>query len=543
MKGFLALAKISFLDLLLSTTGGKGRNGKGKSRSGWMALLLLAFIMVFISGNYSFMLASVLGPMGGLDVMLMVMILAGILFSSFLTLYLSQSLLFSAKDIDLVLSLPVSSFSVLLARLMALYLEILFMVELFLIPCGVAWLMNGGGGGVGFMVLLMLAGVFLSFIPAFFSLVFGSFIGLLISKTRFKNLFTTLLNILFLVAIMFFSFGSSGYMETLGTNIEPMRASLLSSLPPLGWLIQALTGPQLLLFLLVAALCVLPFFLLSLLISRFYKKMLTSLLSQHVRSDYRLGAAKTRSSFSALMGKEARRFFGTPAYLMNSGIGMILMLLGAGALLFFKASIQDVLVLLTKSSEMATLDITGYVAPVLLAIVLFFLITFEPSAVSISLEGKNLWILKEAPLNANTIFFAKAGFHFVAGAVCTIPSLLVAGYALLLPWADTLLILLLALSFLALNALTGVVINLKHPRLDADNDTIVVKQSASTLLGMLTTLLQGLVLGGLYFLLVMTLGLSFSVFALLSVVVLLAGSAALALWLRGRGAKLFLQLS
>lgn len=541
MKAFYALAKVSFLDLLLSTTGGKGRNGKGRQRSGWAALLLLAFIMAFVSGNYSFLMAGALGPMGGLDIMLMIMVIVGICFSSFLTLYLSQSLLFSAKDIDLVLSLPVSTFSVMLARLMALYMEILFMMELFLLPCGIAWLANGGSGGVGFILLLLLAGVFLSFIPAFLSLLFGSIIGLLIARTRFKNLFNVLFSIVLLVGIMFFAFGSTGYLDNISTTLQPLRDALLGGFPPLGWLVQAVSGPSLPMFLLLAALCALPFFLLSWLISLFYKKLLTSLLSQHVRSDYRLGRAKIRSSFSALLGKEARRFFGTPIYILNSGIGMILMLVGAAALLFFSGTLQSMLALVAAQTGIP--NIYAFLSPLLLAVILFFLMTFMPTACSLSLEGKNLWILKEAPLAAHTIFLAKAGFHIITGAVCAIPSILVAGFALALPPADTLVILLVALCSLVLNAFTGVVINLKHPRLDAENDTIVVKQSASVLLSMLAFLLEGLLVAGLYYLLVQMLGLPFLAFAALACLLLLAGCALLYLWLRGRGAKVFAQLN
>ncbi len=540
MAGFLAMAKINFLNLLLTTSGlGRNRNGKGKQRSGIAALLFIGILMAFISSNYSFTLSAVLGPLGGLDLVLMLMLAVGIFFSIAITLYSSQGLLFSVKDIDLVLSLPVSTFSVLLSKLLALYLEILFMMELFLIPAGIAFLVNGGGGGAAFLLLLILAGVLLSFIPAFLSLVFGSIIGLLIAKTRFKNLFNTLFSLLLLVGIFVIIFFASSRMDQLDlASIPALRSAMMGALPPLAWAVQGVTQPNVLLLLLLALACLAPFFLFTLLISRFYKKLLTSLLSQHVRSDYRVKGLAAKSGFAALLGKEARRFFGTPAYLLNAGMGMVLMLLGAVAMLIFQGSIREVLAQILGIPILS--GATAYFPPILLGLCCFFFMTFTPSSVSISLEGKTLWILKESPLSTGAIFMAKVGLQVLMGAICTIPSILVAGYVLRFTPLDTVLVLLLALAFLLLSAITGLVINLKYPRLDADNDTIVVKQSASVIFTLLATLLEGALLIGLYFLLGPALG--FTLFSLAGLVLLLGGSALFCLWLRGRGTKIFTQL-
>ena len=46
-----------------------------------------------------------------------------------------------------------------------------------------------------------------------------------------------------------------------------------------------------------------------------------------------LGALRTRSPFAALVRREAKRFFGTSIYFLNTGIGLAFLLVGAGYLL------------------------------------------------------------------------------------------------------------------------------------------------------------------------------------------------------------------
>ncbi|MDL2254545.1 hypothetical protein LJC49_10865 [Ruminococcaceae bacterium OttesenSCG-928-I18] len=539
MSGLWALIRVHFQSLLLTTAGGRGRGGKRRQMSGLKAFVFLAFVMAFISGSYSMMLAQALGPLGGLDIMLMMMVVMGVLFCIFFTVYLAQGLLFSTKDIDLVLSLPVSSFSVLLAKVAALYLEILFMLELFLLPAGVVWLTSGGSGGLGFLLLLLLEGVFLSFVPAFVALLFGTLISMLISRMRYKNLFNTVFSLLLVGVIIVASVGIPRYIETSGTDIDGMRSTLASFFPPLSWMVRAVIEPNGLLLLAVAALCLVPFFLLVLLASRFYKKLLTSLLGRQVRSDYKLGTVGSRGGFSALLAKEARRFFTTPAYLLNAGMGMMMLLVATVVFLFTKNSIHAALASIAALA--GGLSLASVLPLLVLVVMVLCIMSFLPSSVSISLEGKTLWILKEAPLDVGRIFLAKAGFHFLCGAAVCVLVTPIEAYVFSLSPFSALGVLLLSLLYLALTAMTGLAINLKFPRLDAENDTVVIKQSASVIFSMLAGLLEAALLVCVY-LVCSALGLGFTVFSLVGGLILLLLCCLLARWLSTRGRTLFAAL-
>ena len=65
-----------------------------------------------------------------------------------------------------------------------------------------------------------------------------------------------------------------------------------------------------------------------------YKRILSSLASHVTRSDYRLREVKAGGRFAALFKKECGRYFGTTIYLLNTGIGAV-MLLGFSVYVLF----------------------------------------------------------------------------------------------------------------------------------------------------------------------------------------------------------------
>ncbi|NLW78816.1 MAG: hypothetical protein GXY32_05325 [Ruminococcaceae bacterium] len=542
MKAFLALLNVSFKNLIL-TTGNVGGRKKRKAATGMGSLVLISLVMLYISAMYSFMLGSTLGPLGGLDVMLMAMTLMATLFPLVFTIFAAQSLVFSTKDLDLVLSLPVSAFSVMLARLMALYLEILLMVELLLIPAGVVWLMQGGGGGIGFLLLLVVTGIFLAFVPTLIALIFGGLISLLISRfQRFKNLFTTLFSLLVLAGVMVLvlnfnaSFGSGA--ELLTGDIEGFRAAIGGAFPPVQWLVQALTGPSPLVLLAIFACCLLPFLFITWLFSLSYKKLLTMLASHKLKSDYKLGAVKGGSSGGALFRKEAKKFFGTPAYLLNAGISYFLLIAASVVAVIFKGTIGEFL------GEIASVGAEGqmilsYLPPILLLVLLFFAGLTFISCVSISLEGKTLWILKEAPIGTGRIFFAKAGFNFLLSGITIVVCVPLVTYAFNLWLADMAAMLVLGLLFSLLVSTAGLFINLLLPRMDAENDTIVIKQSASVIVTMLFSFVM---VGGLVALFFALQGLGFALFSVIAGAILAVLCLLAILLLNTKGRKLFAAL-
>ena len=94
----------------------------------------------------------------------------------------------------------------------------------------------------------------------------------------------------------------------------------------------------------------------------------------------------------------------------------------------------------------------------------------------------------------------------------------------------------LGTAFSSFTALLGLAVNLCLPKLDALNDTVVVKMSAAATVSTFSGIAAAVGCAALLW----RLGGGAGIFV--SAVVLLAGSFGLALWLRGRGARRFLEL-
>ncbi len=539
MKPFFALVYINLLDLLLSTFGSKfSSKKKTRQRSGWMVLFILAGLMLYISGLYSYLLAQILAPLGRLDSLLGLMLFFGVFFCTTLTLYLAQSLLFSAKDNRQLFSFPVSAFSILLARLSALYLEVLFIMEVFLLPTGIVYLLFSQNLSLLFLPTLLLVGVFLSFIPTLISLLFGLVNTFVISKTPFKHFFTILIGFLTPLAMMVLSFTFSSSSVSAG-GILALGERLL--IPPFSWAVRACTGDPISLFLL-ATLCVLPFFFFVLCISRFYKPLLTSMLGEQRRTNFRLQPMQTKTPFFSLFLKEAKRFFQTPSYFLNCSFSLILLLLAAFSSVFFRSTLSSVITPLMQSLPGGIpFDTQGLWSIVLLSFLCFVSLSFQPSAVSLSLEAKSLWILKTAPVSSGTVFAAKIAFPLACSFPCFLLATPLLGFFLSLSAWQCIELCLLATAGSTLSSVLGIILNLKHPRLDATNDTVVVKQSLSTFLGLLFGFLQAFVVVSLYAVCVL---LGFGVFSFLPSFLLLLAACFLAIgWLRKNGDALFLALN
>ncbi len=535
MTKFFVLVRLNLLNALLSTFGNSnsGKTTKRKS-SGWVVLLSLSALMLYVSGLYSSLLAQTLAPHGQLDALFSLMIFFGIFFCTTLTIYLAQSLLFSASDNGQLFSFPVSAFTILLARLSALYLEVLFILELFFLPVGIVFLINSDEKSPLPLFTLLILGIFLSFIPTLLSLVFGLFYSFILAKTPFKNVFSILIGFLMPLCIMVLNITFSSASTT---SILSLHEQLTHAFPPLSWAMLACTQGDILSFFLIVLLCTLPFFAASFGISCFYKQLLTGLLSRRSHTKFKLTHMQTKSPFWALFSKEAKRFFGTPGYFLNAGFGYILLILAAVASLLFQNDVKAILAPYMQMFYDLGLHPTSIRSILVLSIVCFANLTFQPSAVCLSLENKTSWLLKSLPLSAQRIFIAKISFPFVCSFVCILFSTPIFGFVLSLPVLNIVEISLLTLANAALTATIGLICNLLHPKLDSSSEIVVIKQSMSSFLGLLMNLIQVMILITLY-----------SIFTVLPLgplrfflpFLLLISACYLAfLWLKTRGSNLF----
>lgn len=491
MKKFLALLKVSVKSMLISSTG-TGRGKRKKAVSGAGAMVLIAFLGLYLSGLYSSMLMSVLAPLNMEALVFIFMGLGALIGGLMFTTFAVKGVVFGGKDNDLLLSMPVSSTMLMTSRVAAIYLENLLFSFFVLVPAGAVcafMTQSGVGRGLLFWVRLLIAALALPLLDTALSVLFGALVAFLSAKVSRGALGQNIVMALYMAAVFYFAFNLNGMLDSLAANAAGVKDSMTWAAPML-WMADGIMGDWGLL-LAFAACCVIPFALVVFGLGRVYRKAVTAFQARSARNDYKLTAQSASGRTKAMLVKEAKRFFGTPMYMWNAGLGLIMMVVAGVAALVMQGKLRDFI------------DMAGEGLPVLplaAAVIGFCLCTCVISAPSISLEGRYLWILREAPVGEGAIVWLKTGFHLLVSLPCTVFSVVCLSIALRLPLWQGGVLLLFSLAFAVGQAAFGMLMGLTFPKLDAVNETVVIKQSMSTVLAMFVPMAALLVCGLLYWL-------------------------------------------
>jgi ABC-2 type transport system permease protein len=239
--------------------------------------------------------------------------------------------------------------------------------------------------------------------------------------------------------------------------------------------------------LLVALASVLSAAVAILLISLAFEKIATR-KSGEVKTEYKAKSMSSSSAVVALIKKELLRFFGSAMYIINAGIGIVFTVLFSGYMLFKLDSFESIVsaygtFLGVDISELLTVALVG----ILIACISFSYI----SACSISLEGKNLWVLKSLPLRAWEVLLAKMLTHIIL----VLPLALVSSVLLLIASGDynyAWYYLLMPVFACVASSAFGIIINVRFPKLDFTNEAMVIKQSLASTVAMLCGMAFGI---------------------------------------------------
>lgn len=523
MKAFSALMRVSLKALLRSIAPGKGGVA--------LAVGVAALLPVVLSLTFGGLFLLVLAPLGMGNLVPGFLCLMGAAMAFLFTAFGAGGVLFGGKDNDLLLALPIPDWMLLTARLTALYLENLLIFALTLLP-GMLLCSGSLGNPLG-AVLAVPVSVFGALVPTVLATLAGWLITWLISRTHHNALLANLGYLLVLLGCFALSVAinigtrlSITQGESLGSALSGLFRGPLWVFGQMG---EACNGSPAGLAVTLAA-GMLPAALLVVLLKGSYRRLLTRMGARSARRKFRMTAQTGSGPFRALLRKEAIRYFHTPIYLFNTGFGLVLLILATAAVCWQKNRVLHLL------SQEAGLTLTANdLYAIAAGTVCFLLATVSTSSVSLSLEGRSFWLLKTMPVPLIQLIRAKVWFNVLVGwpitALCVLVLWPVLGFSPL-----QLLALLLACAGLsAFVSLLGAAANLLFPRLDAQNDTVVCKQSLSAAVGVLGGMaLAGIGIGGY---LALSAWLSLELYLLLCTAAAALLSLLLAAWLRTAGVR------
>lgn len=391
------------------------------------------------------------------------------------SVFTAQKQLYSARDNELLLSMPIAPAAILTSRMLMLLLLNYLIEALIVLPAAFVWAYSLPVSFAG-AAIFILAFLLLPLLPLTLSCAFGWLLEAVSSRlAKGKNLLVLLLSVGFLAAYFLVYSKLQEYLALLIANGEAVAQAMQKAMPPFYWLGAAVALHDPVSLLLFALCCIAPFALAFYLISRSFVAIATR-KTGGPRSIYRGAPLRVASPDRALFRKELSHFLSNAMYMLNAGMGLVMALLAAVALLFKQG---DVLAMI----EM--MEIPEVLLPAALCAMQCLILAMTIiAAPSISLEGKTLWIAQNIPAPGYAVLRAKVRLQFYlslpVSLVCSIVVVAVSGAG----WMT-------ALSLIAFPALLslifsqlGVVINLRFPKFDWTSEVVAVKQSLATMLAM-----------------------------------------------------------
>lgn len=401
---------------------------------------------------------------------LLIMILTG--------MFTAKGELFEPKDNDLLLSMPLSPYQILLSRMTGLYLSDLLFESFLLVPAFFVWFFFAKVTVLG-VLFYLLGALLLPLLALSVSSLLGFVLAYVSSKCKNKTLPQTVLAVLFLVAYFVLVSDFDAILEKLLSNAQSVASALRRYAYPLYAFGQGCEG-RVLPFLVFFLCCALPMALCLWLLSRSFFKLATAPKAVR-RATYikEKGERGSRSPLWAFTCKELKRLVSCSAYMLNGAMSQLMLVL-AGVALLLKGA--DLLALFEVDPAALALLEGGTVAMFAAPVGFFVIAITIISGVSISLEAKTLWIPLSSPVPARLFLHAKTLAQALVCAPFVLFFAIAASIALRASVGMAILLALALQLFSLLCAQVGTFINLHFPKFDWPSETVAVKQSLSSFL-------------------------------------------------------------
>lgn len=466
---------------------------KNRARSvGSTAAMFIGFgllMLVVLGGMFtvlSVLLCAALADMNLGWLYFLIMGVMALTLSVFGSVFNTYAGLYKAKDNDLLLAMPIRVRDIMAARLLNVYLMGLMYSAVVIIPAVVVYWFAGSftvGTVIGSLALIL----FLSLTALVLSCILGWAVALVSSKLKHKSFVTVLISLVAFGLYYFVCF-----------RLNDLIAFLLENALLIGEKIQGkaylvyLLGrmgegyaPSVIGYLTAAALAVA---LCAWVMSRTFMHLAVS-TDPVVKRVYREETAKQRGIFRTLLSKEFARFTSSAVYMLNCGLGVVFMIV---LTVFF----------LIKGNEAA--EIMNQVFGIEAAAFLFCLglaavaSVNDMAAPSVSLEGKNLWILQSLPVDPVQVLLAKLSVQLILTEIPLLAVTAAAAFLVELSPLQLMLFVMFPLVFGVLTAAMDLTLGLKLANLTWTNEMAPIKQSAAVMISLFGGWTIAAALGGLY---------------------------------------------
>ena len=455
-------------------------NTKKKSKKTKLLLpIFVALCLMYSMWSYADMILEKLEPVHLQYVALSIFTFITAIMTFIEGIYKSGSLLFNCRDDQLLLSLPLKKSTILFVRLFKFYVFELLFNSLLMLPAMIAYV-SWAKVDASFYLVSVLMLFLLPIIPIVLSCVIGAIITSVSSRFKYKNLSQILLTFIIFLGIMYISMNLDTFITDIAKNATSVNDFISKVYYPAGVYANLAISFDISELLIFIAINMLILALLILILSKFYFKINSRLKKVTTHRSSKSIKIKRRSQTRALIRKEMNTFFKTPVFITNAGFGVVIFLVAVCMIVIKYDSVVEIFKNVGFSGT--TIDINEYIPLFVLFLIAFSSFTTSITSSMISIEGKSFNILKSLPVSPKKVLMSKV----YASLLLTVPAFIIGDIIIFVRMNmdinDMLLLVLLTILMPLVSSFIGLIINIKYPKLDAENSTEVVKQSMSSMI-------------------------------------------------------------
>lgn len=337
------------------------------------------------------------------------------------------------------------------------------------------WIVASASAGAifGCLLLMLLISVFILTL----SCTLGWVVAKISLKLKNKSFITVIVSLAFFGGYYFFYFKAQQLIQDLLANAAGYAAKIKGAAYPLYLFGKVGTG-DVAAMLMVSAVIFALFAIVWVVISRSFLKIATSSGKTEKRV-YKEKAKKAKSIPGALLEKEFCRFTSSPVYMLNCGLGILLLPVTGAALLWKGGTIISVLNGVFGARA-------GCTPLILCALICVLASMNDMAAPSVSLEGKSFWLVQSLPVTPWQVLRAKLSVQLLLTGV---PALLCfVCLPVIYPYAplEMLLTVFVLLSFVLFSALFDLFVGLMTTNLTWTNEMTPIKQNIGVVFAMLS---------------------------------------------------------
>ncbi len=454
----------------------KSKGEKIKAGLIGIAIVYAFFSLAFAMLMMSYQMGDILEKLDALELLISSSILSTTFFAITMSTIKIPGYLFSFKDYDTLMSLPVKSSTVLISKMIFIYLSNLMVSVVIGVPPLIVYGMKASGG-VLYYFFVAITTLFIPLIPIAISAFLAYFLGRISVRFRSTNAIMLIGTFLLFIIILV---GSTmiGQINTEQLQNSIPTVNILNDI--LFWTklyVSALKDNNVLYLIAFVFVSLIIFGVFITIFSRGFKSINAKMSEKYKTSNYKMKRLKTSTLLKALYIKELKFYFSSYIYVMNTAIGMLMMtLFSLGIAIFGKDTVA-------KALEIPMAD--AYVSLIIVLMFYFCIGLTNPTATSISLEGKSLWIIKSLPIKVENILWSKILINMTLTVPVLVINIIIVAFTFKMNIETIIATFSVSLLYCLISPIIGILINLYFPKLEWTTQVSVVKQSASVIVAVL----------------------------------------------------------